>query len=196
MFLPLIILIGVVLVFFLVVISMYNSLVKLRNRFKNAYSQIDVQLVRRYDLIPNLVETAKGYMKHEQDTLQKVIEARNQAQKIQVNLAQNPTDSGAMEQLSKAEGLLSKSMGSFFALAENYPDLKANSTMMTLMEELTSTENKVSFARQAYNDAVMEYNNSREVFPSSVIAGMFNFSEARQFEVEEPKARESIKVKF
>ncbi|HAZ14006.1 MAG: hypothetical protein A2X86_17290 [Bdellovibrionales bacterium GWA2_49_15] len=196
MFLPVIVLAGVVVVFFLVVISMYNGLVKLRNRFKNAYAQIDVQLVRRYDLIPNLVETAKAYMKHEQDTLQKVIEARNQAQKIQVNLAQNPADAGAMEQLSKAEGLLTKSMGSFFALAENYPDLKANTTMNSLMEELTSTENKVSFARQAYNDSVMEYNTAREVFPSSVIAGMFNFAAAGQFVVEEPKAREAIKVKF
>lgn len=196
MFLPLIILVGVVGVFFLMLISIYNGLVKLRNRFKNAYGQIDIQLVRRYDLIPNLVETAKAYMKHEQDTLQKVIEARNQAQKIQVNLAQNPADAGTMQLLSQAEGLLTKNMGSFFALAENYPDLKANATMASLMEELTSTENKISFARQAYNDSVMEYNTAREVFPNNVIAGMFNFSPATQFIVEDPKSREAVKVKF
>ncbi len=196
MFLPLIILIGVVGFFFLMLISIYNGLVRLRNRFKNAYGQIDIQLVRRYDLIPNLVETAKAYMKHEQETLQKVIEARNQAQKIQVNVAQNPADAGTMQLLSQAEGLLTKNMGSFFALAENYPDLKANATMASLMEELTSTENKISFARQAYNDSVMEYNTAREVFPNNVIAGMFNFSPATQFIVEDPKSREAVKVKF
>ena len=196
MILPLIILIGVVVFFFLMLISIYNGLVRLRNRFKNAYGQIDIQLVRRYDLIPNLVETAKAYMKHEQETLQKVIEARNQAQKIQVNLAQNPADAGTMQLLSQAEGLLTKNMGSFFALAENYPDLKANATMASLMEELTSTENKISFARQAYNDSVMEYNTAREVFPNNVIAGMFNFYAATQFIVEDPKSREAVKVKF
>ncbi len=192
----LIVLLVFIVLFFVTIISMYNGLVRLRNRFKNAYAQIDVQLTRRYDLIPNLVETAKAYMKHEQDTLQKVIEARNQAQKIQTNVARNPTDASTMEELSKAEGFLNRSMGSFLALAEKYPDLKANTTMLSLMEELTSTENKVSFARQAYNDSVMEYNNSREQFPSSVIAGMFNFAPAAQFVVEDQKVREAVKVKF
>jgi len=178
------------------VIGLYNRLIQLRNRFKNAFSQIDVQLTRRYELIPNLVETAKGYMRHEQDTLQKVIEARNQAHKVQIDLSKNPADPAMMEQLMMAEKTLTKSMGTFMALAESYPDLKANTTMNTLMEELTSTENKVSFARQGFNDAVMEYNNAREVFPNSVLAGMFNFAPASLFEVENEKVRQAVKVEF
>jgi LemA protein len=177
-------------------IGIYNRLVKLRNAFKNGFSQIDVQLTRRFDLIPNLVETAKGYMKHEQETLQKVIEARNQAHKTQINLSQNPADPAAMEKFLMAEKTLTSSMGSFMAIAESYPDLKADSTMKTLMEELTSTENKVSFARQFFNDAVTEYNTARELFPNSLLAGMFNFTEAKLFEVEDQKVRQAIKVQF
>ncbi len=157
-------------------VGIYNSLVALRNRFKNAYSQIDVQLKRRYDLIPNLVEVAKGYLKHEHDTLEAVMAARSGAVSSQARVAADPTDPAAMKQLVAAEGSLTGSLGRLFAVAEAYPDLKANATMAQLSEELTSTENKVSFARQAYNDAVMTYNTSREVFPNSIFAGMFNFA--------------------
>src|ERR1700704_2086354 len=163
-------------IFFIAVfgISPYNRLVSLRNRFKNAYAQIDVQLKRRYDLIPNLVETAKGYIKHERGTLEAVIAARNAASAANVRAAQSPGDAAAMKDLSGAESALTGSLGRLFALAEAYPDLKANTTMMSLMEELTSTENKVAFARQAYNDAVMSYNTVRESFPTNMIAGPFS----------------------
>src|SRR5436190_596804 len=185
-------------VFFIAVlaISAYNKLVSLRNRYKNAYAQIDVQLKRRYDLIPNLVETAKGYLKHERGTLEAVIAARNAASSANVRAAANPGDPAAMQQLVAAEGSLTGALGRLFALAEAYPDLKANQTMNTLMEELTSTENKVSFARQAYNDSVMVYNTQREVFPSSIIAGMFNFAPAELFVIDKPKQREAPKVQF
>lgn len=178
------------------IISVYNNLVTLKNRFKNAFAQIDVQLQRRYDLIPNLVETAKGYMKHEQETLTQVINARNQAASAEKKAANAPDDANAIQGLLGAEAALTGAMGKFFALSENYPDLKANTTMINLMEELTSTENKVGFARQAYNDAVMEYNTAREVFPNSLIAGPFNFSAATLYEVEDSKAKEAINVSF
>src|SRR5205085_3061016 len=163
-----VVLVAVVLV--VLIIGAYNSLVTLRNRYKNAYSQIDVQLKRRYDLIPNLVETAKGYLAHERGTLEAVIAARNAAVTANTRAAQNPGDSSAMKEISSAESALSGVMGRLFALAEAYPDLKANTTMLSLMEELTSTENKVSFSRQAYNDSVMAYNTRREVFPTNLIA--------------------------
>lgn len=178
------------------VIGAYNALVTLRNRFKNAYSQIDVQLKRRYDLIPNLVETAKGYLQHERGTLEAVIAARNAAASANTRAAQNPGEASAMKDLSSAESALSGVMGRLFALAEAYPDLKANTTMMTLMEELTSTENKVSFARQAYNDSVMAYNTKREVFPTNIIANSFNFAPAELFVIEKPEQKEAPKVSF
>ena len=178
------------------VVGAFNRLVALRNRFKNAYAQIDVQLKRRYDLITNLVETAKGYIKHERGTLEAVVAARNAASAANVRAAQSPGDASAMKALSGAETALTSSLGRLFAVAEAYPDLKANTTMMTLMEELTSTENKVAFARQAYNDSVMAYNTQREVFPTSIIAGMFNFQEAHLFEIEQAAEREAPKVSF
>jgi LemA protein len=178
------------------VMGAYNSLVTLRNRYKNAYSQIDVQLKRRYDLIPNLVETAKGYLAHERGTLEAVIAARNVAVTANSRAAQNPGDSSAMKEISTAESALSGVMGRLFALAESYPDLKANTTMLSLMEELTSTENKVSFARQAYNDAVMAYNTRREVFPTNLIAGPFNFGPAELFVIEKPEQKDAPKVSF
>jgi len=180
----------------LLVIGIYNKLVALRNRFKNAFAQIDVQLKRRYDLIPNLVEVAKGYMKHERETLEAVIQARNQAANAGQQAAQNPGDPTAMKSLGAAEGQLSGALGRLFALSENYPDLKANQNMLSLQEELTSTENKVAFSRQAYNDAVMTYNTARETFPNVIFAGMFNFQQADLFEVEEPQQREAPKVSF
>jgi LemA protein len=168
----LIIVMVIVPLFFLLVfvVGMYNRLVALRNRFKNAFSQIDVQLKRRYDLIPNLVETAKGYLQHERNTLEAVIAARNAASAASTRAAQSPGDPNAIKQLAGAEAALTGTLGRFFALAEAYPDLKANQTMSRLMEELTSTENKVSFARQSYNDSVMAYNTARETFPTNFIA--------------------------
>jgi LemA protein len=190
-------LIAVIALFLLIfVIGAYNSLVTLRNRYKNAYSQIDVQLKRRYDLIPNLVETAKGYLSHERGTLEAVIAARNAAATANTRAAQNPGDASAMKELSSAESALGGVMGRLFALAEAYPDLKANTTMLNLMEELTSTENKVSFARQAYNDAVMAYNTRREVFPTNLIAGPFNFGPAELFVIDKPEQKEAPKVSF
>jgi LemA protein len=177
-------------------VGTYNGLVTLRNRFKNAFAQIDVQLKRRYDLIPNLVETAKGYMKHERETLEAVITARNAAASAGKAAAASPENATAMQGLIGAETALTGAMTRFMALAEAYPDLKANQNMMQLTEELTSTENKVSFARQAYNDAVTTYNTKREVFPSNLIAGMFNFGEATLFEIEQPTEREAPKVSF
>jgi LemA protein len=189
-----IILLAIFVLFF--VIGAYNALVTLRNRYKNAYSQIDVQLKRRYDLIPNLVETAKGYLQHERGTLEAVIAARNAAATANTRAAQNPGEASAMKDLSSAESALSGVMGRLFALAEAYPDLKANTTMMTLMEELTSTENKVSFARQSYNDSVMAYNTKREVFPTNIVAGSFNFAPAELFVVDKPEEKEAPKVAF
>jgi LemA protein len=184
----------VVIIFFLV--GIYNRLVSSRNGYKNAFAQIDVQLTRRYDLIPNLVETAKGYIKHERETLEAVIAARNSAVTGLKNAAANPGDPGAVQQLAGAEGALTASLGRMFALAEAYPDLKANQNMMQLSEELTSTENKVAFARQAYNDAVMSYNNTREVFPNSIIANSFGFQPAQLLEIESAEKRAVPKVAF
>jgi LemA protein len=188
----------VVPVFFVLmwIVGAYNRLVALRNRFKNAFAQIDVQLKRRYDLIPNLVETAKGYIKHERGTLEAVVAARNAASAANVRAAQNPGDAAAMKELSGAETALTGTLGRLFAVAEAYPDLKANTTMMALMEELTSTENKVAFARQAYNDAVMGYNTQRETFPTNMIAGPFNFGPAELFVIEKPEEKEAPKVSF
>ncbi len=181
----------------LFVVGVYNGLVGMRNRYKNAYAQIDVQLKRRYDLIPNLVETAKGYMKHERETLEAVIQARNMAHSAAQAAAQSPGDPGAMKSLGVAEGALSAGLGRLLALSESYPDLKANATMRDLSEELTSTENKVAFARQAYNDSVTEYNTAREVFPAVVLAGTFGFAAAALLEViEAPQQRQAPKVTF
>jgi LemA protein len=177
-------------------VGIYNALVSLRNRFKNAFAQIDVQLKRRYDLIPNLVEVAKGYLAHERQTLEAVIAARNTAAQMASRAAADPTDAGAMKQLLAAEGTLAGGLGRIFALAEAYPDLKANQTMMQLTEELTSTENKVSFARQAYNDAVMVYNTSREIFPNVIFAGIFNFQAAVLYEIENQAEKQAPKVSF
>lgn len=184
---------GLLLIF---VIGQYNALVVLRNRFKNAFSQIDVQLKRRYDLIPNLVETAKAYMQHESETLEAVIAARNLAQTAGGRAAANPGDPSAMRELAGAEAGLTGALGRLLAVAEAYPDLKANQNMMQLTEELTSTENKVAFARQAYNDSVMAYNTQREVFPANIVAGIFQFGPAEQFRIENPAEREAPKVSF
>lgn len=177
-------------------VGIYNGLVTARNAFKNAFSQIDVQLQRRYDLIPNLVETAKAYLSHERQTLEAVIQARNQAQAAARTAAGKPDDGAAIAALSAAEGTLAGTLGRFFALAEAYPDLKANQTMQQLMEELTSTENKVAFARQFFNDAVMAYNNMREQFPNMLLATPFGFHAAEQLQLQNQEAREAIKVKF
>ena len=180
----LLVLLGVIVLTGFYAVGVYNKLVTLRNRFKNAFAQIDVQLKRRYDLIPNLVETAKAYMKHEREALEAVIAARNQAVKSEKRAAAAPGDSGAMAGLAGAEGVLGGALARFFALAEAYPELKANQTMMQLSEELTSTENRVAFARQAFNDAVMAYNIASEVFPASMIAGAFRFTPAGLLEIE------------
>jgi len=178
-------------------VTIYNGLVALRNRFKNAFSQIDVQLKRRYDLIPNLVETAKGYLKHERETLEAVIKARNQAIAAAQGAAANPGNPAAMQQLGAAEGALSGVLGRLFALAEAYPDLKANQNMLSIQEELASTENKVAFARQAFNDAVMEYNTKRESFPDTFVAGMFGFGAAELLQAtESAEERKAPKVSF
>ena len=191
-----IVLVALVLFATLFIVGLYNKLVTLRNRFKNAYAQIDVQLKRRYDLIPNLVETAKSYLKHERSTLEAVIAARNTAASANAGAAANPGDPAAMKQLASAEGTLTGTLGRLFALSEAYPDLKANTTMLSLMEELTSTENKIAFSRQAYNDSIMAYNTQREVFPSSVIASTFNFTAAELFVIEKAEEREATKVSF
>lgn len=193
---PVIITLVVVAVLVIALIGIYNKLVALRNRFKNAFAQIDVQLKRRYDLIPNLVETAKTYMSHEKETLEAVIQARNQAVGANQKAASDPGDAGAMQQLSGAESVLSGALGRLMVTVERYPDLKANQTMSQLMEELTSTENKVSFARQAYNDSVMTYNTEREKFPNVLIAGPFGFAAAQLFEIEDAAEREAPKVDF
>ncbi|MDC1406420.1 LemA family protein [Akkermansiaceae bacterium] len=185
---------GLVLVVAFWVIGIYNGLVKLRNLYRNAFAQIDVQLKRRYDLIPNLVETAKGFMKHEKETLEGVIEARNMASSARQSA--NTEDASSMGALMAAEGGLGGALGRLFALSEAYPDLKSNVNMMQVSEELTSTENKIAFSRQAYNDAVTQYNTQTEVFPSSFIAGIFNFGTATLFEVTEESEREAVKVEF
>lgn len=193
----LVILIVAVVVVAIAGVNIYNRLVTLRNRYQNAFSQIDVQLRRRYDLIPNLVETVKGYMKHERETLEAVISARNSAINASQQAAQSPGDPAAMQQLAGAEAALTGSLGRLFALAEAYPDLKANQNMAQLMEELRTTENQVAFARQGFNDAVTRYNTSREVFPNSIVAGSFNFGPAELLEViEAPEMREAPRVSF
>ena len=193
------ILIGIVvflLMFGMYFVRIYNKLVQLRNRFKNAYSQIDVQLKRRYDLIPNLVETAKGYMKHESETLEAVIQARNQAMSAGQTAAQAPGDPSAMQGIVGAETALTGTLGKLFALAESYPDLKANENMLSIQEELASTENRIAFARQSYNDSVMHFNTRRESFPDTMIANTFNFTEAMLWEIEAEEERENVKVSF
>ena len=180
----------------LYVVSLYNGLVTLRNRFKNAFSQIDVQLKRRNDLIPNLVETAKGYIKHERETLEAVVSARNKAASAGQQAAANPGDPSAMKGLMGAESQLTGALGRLFAVVEAYPDLKANQNMLAVQEELTSTENRIAFARQSYNDSVMQYNTKRESFPPNIIAGMFNFGPAELFEIDDPAEREAPKVSF
>ena len=196
MWIPLSIVGGLVVLVLVWWVSIYNRLVALRNRFKNGFSQIDVQLKRRYDLIPNLVETARGYLAHERQTLEAVIMARNQAVSAAGRAAANPADSGAMHALLGAEGALTGSLGRVFALAEGYPQLKADVTMKQLMDELASTENKVAFARQAYNDAVMVYNTAREQFPASMVAGSSGFLPATPWEIENVDERLAPTVKF
>ncbi len=177
-------------------IGVYNGLVRLRNQMQNAFAQIDVQLKRRYELIPNLVETAKAYMKHERETLDAVITARNQGLAAMKALSANPNDPSAFKNLMQAEGSLGGLLRGLSVTMESYPELKANTTMNQLMEELTSTENKVSFARQAFNDSVTAYNTSRELFPASSIAGLTGFQPAQLFEVESPSERQAVKVQF
>ncbi len=195
-FILLIIVGGAALLFGFWVMGAYNGLVTLRNRFKNAFAQIDVQLKRRYDLIPNLVEVAKGYMKHESGTLEAVIAARNTAYTASKAAAANPADAAAMKGLLSAESGLGGALSRLMVVSEQYPDLKANQNMMQLTEEMTSTENKISFARQAYNDSVMTFNTSRESFPTNILAGLFNFAEAQLFQVENAAERAAPQVKF
>ncbi len=185
--------IGLILVF---AISTFNSLIALRNRYKNAFAQIDVQLRRRYDLIPNLVETAKAFMEHEKGTLEAVIQARNTASNAANTIAKDPSDIAAMQTLLGAEQALTGAMGKFFALSEDYPELKSNQNMMQLSGELSSTEDKIAFARQTFNDSVTFYNTKRESFPSNIFAGLFGFQGAILFEVKEDQARKAIKVSF
>ena len=192
----LIVIVAILLILAIAVIKIYNNLVTLRNRFKNAFAQIDVQLKRRYDLIPNLVETAKAYLKHERETLEAVIQARNMASDANKQAAAHPDDPSAMKKLLGAEATLTGTLGRLFALSESYPDLKANQNMMQLTEELTSTENKIAFARQAFNDSVMSYNTSRETFPNNIISGMFNFQEAQLFEIDREAEGQAPKVSF
>ncbi len=188
--------IGILAALVIWIVVIYNGLVTSRNRFKNSFSQIDVQLQRRYDLIPNLVETAKTYIKHERETLEAVIQARNSAQASARGAARAPDNADAIAGLIGAEAVLGGALGQFFALAEAYPDLKANETMQQLMEELSSTENRVAFARQAFNDSVMEYNNQREQFPNNFVAGPFAFKEAKQLTLQSPEAREPMRISF
>ncbi len=194
----LMVLIGIAVVFGGWAIGIYNGLVTARNAFRNAFAQIDVQLQRRFDLIPNLVETVKGYLTHERQTLEAVIAARGAAVSGLSAAKASPGDPAAMAELGQAQGMLNSALGRLLAVAEAYPDLKANQNMMQLTEELTSTENKVAFARQAYNDSVMAYNNRREVFPSSIVAGMFNFAPAALLDIPADRAevREAPKVQF
>lgn len=178
------------------IISIYNRLVSLRNRFKNGFAQIDVQLQRRHDLIPNLVESAKAYMEHERGTLTAVMDARNNAVSAQKDAAGDPADGSKVKKLGSAENMLSKALANFYAVSENYPDLKANETVQQLMEELSSTENRVAFSRQAYNDEIMVFNTYREQFPNNIIAGMFAFKHSEQLQLETEEARQAPKVSF
>jgi LemA protein len=196
MLVVLLILLGLGVVAAVWAVGIYNGLVTARNAFKNAFAQIDVQLTRRHDLIPNLVEVAKGYMAHERETLEAVIKARAAAVSGLAAAKANPGDPAAMANLAAAEGSLGGALGRLMVVSEQYPDLKANQNMMQLSEELTSTENRVAFARQAFNDSVMAYNNRREVFPSNIVAGMFNFAAAALLEISEPAVREAPKVSF
>ncbi|MEO9587316.1 MULTISPECIES: LemA family protein [Marinobacter] len=191
-------LIGLIVIAVVVVyiVFIYNRLVSLRNQFKNGFAQIDVQLQRRHDLIPNLVESAKAYLSHERNTLTEVMEARNNAVSAQKDAAGDPADGGKIQRLGSAENMLSKALANFYAVAENYPELKANETIQQLMEELSSTENRVSFARQAYNDGVMGYNIFREQFPNNIVAGLFAFKPSSQLELESPEARQAPKIAF
>ena len=189
--------IGLLLLAVMMLVGIYNRLVTYRNGYKNAFAQIDVQLKRRYDLIPNLVETAKGYIKHERETLEAVIAARGHAMTASRAAAANPGDPAAMGGLNQAEGVLTGALGRLMMVAEAYPDLKANQSMQAVMEELTSTENKVAFARQAFNDAVTSYNNARETFPNPVLAGLFNVAAAQLLEAtESPEERRAPRVQF
>lgn len=187
------VIIAIIVVYF---IAVYNGLVKARNSYKNNFAQIDVQLTRRHDLIPNLVETAKGYLKHERETLEAVTRARTAAVDGLQGAKANPGDPAAMKELGRSENMLTQTLGHLFALQESYPDLKANQNMMQLSEELTSTENRIAFARQAYNDSVMTYNNHCQTFPASVVSGSFGFQPAEPLELENPEAREAPKVSF
>jgi len=191
----LLVILGIVLLLVFWLIAVYNGLVVSRNHFKNAFAQIDVQLKRRYDLIPNLVEAVKGYMGHERETLEAVIKARNSAFSASQKVAADPGNASAMKELNQAEGQLGGALGRLFALSEAYPDLKANQNMLALQEELTSTENKISFARQAFNDSATAYNNKRQVFPAVVVANMMGFAPAELLQAEEA-AREAPKVSF
>lgn len=197
-FLILLVFVGIAVALALWAVGIYNGLITARNAFKNAFAQIDVQLQRRFDLIPNLVETVKGYMTHERETLEAVTQARTMAQAGLSAAKADPGDPAAMAQLAQSQGMLNSALGRLLAVSEAYPDIKASQNMMQLTEELTSTENRVAFARQAYNDSVMAYNNRREVFPSSVVAGMFNFKEAALLDIPADRAevREAPKVTF
>lgn len=177
-------------------INAYNGLISLRNQFKNAFAQIDVQLQRRYELIPNLVEAVKAYLSHEKDTLTQVINARNQAITVEQMAAKNSDNQYAINQLGEAEGVLNQALGRLMAISEAYPDIKANSTIQNLMEELKSTENRVGFARQAFNDAVMVYNTEREKFPNNVVANMTGFQQATLLKVSNPEAKEPVRISF
>lgn len=190
------IVLGLIVAAIVYVVAIYNGLVALRNHVRNAFSQIDVQLQRRYDLIPNLVETAKTYMQHERETLEAVIQARNAAKTAASQAEGDPADGGAMRALVGAEAALGSALGRFFALAEAYPDLKANQNMALLQEELASTENRIAFARQAFNDSVTSYNIKRESFPDGIIANTFGFRAAQQWEMEDTVARKAVKVDF
>ena len=192
----LVVLLAVIVIAAVVVAGSYNGLVTLRNAVKNAFAQIDVQLQRRYDLIPNLVEVAKKYMAHERETLEAVITARNQAAAAARVAAEDPTGQGAVQNLMKAEGALGGFLGRLFAVSEAYPDLKADTQMTQLMNELSSTEDRVAFSRQAYNDAVMQYNTKREMFPTVIIAGIFHFTPAESYQVESAESRQAPKVEF
>ena len=191
----LLVILGIVLLLVFWLIAVYNGLVVSRNRFKNAFAQIDVQLKRRYDLIPNLVEAVKGYMAHERETLEAVIKARNSAFAAAQKVAADPGNAGAVKELNQAESQLGGVLGRLFALSEAYPDLKANQNMLALQEELTSTENKISFARQAFNDSATAYNNQRQVFPAVLVANMMGFTPAELIQAEEA-AREAPRVSF
>lgn len=190
------IVLGIIVLLVMFVIGIYNGLITARNGYKNAFAQIDVQLTRRHDLIPNLVETAKGYMAHEKDTLEAVLKARASATQAQITVNGDPTNGAAMKELSQAEGMLTGALGRLMAVAEAYPDLKANQNMMQLSEELTTTENKVSFSRQSLNDSVLRYNEYKQTFPPVMFANMFGFDDAAYFEIEQPQEREVPRVSF